>query len=40
MQVHVRRGYGTDGPYSLEQLQDMLDGGAVTFDDIVWVEGT
>src|SRR5215510_563645 len=39
MQVHVRRGYGTDGPYSLEQLQDMLDGGAVTFDDIVWVEG-
>jgi uncharacterized RDD family membrane protein YckC len=40
MQVHVRRGYGTDGPYSLEQIQDMLDGGAVTFDDIVWVEGT
>ena len=39
MQIHVRRGYGTDGPYSLEQLQDMLDGGAVTFDDIVWVEG-
>ncbi|HMB28381.1 MAG TPA: RDD family protein [Blastocatellia bacterium] len=40
MQIHVRRGYGADGPYSLEQLQDMLDGGAVTFDDIVWVEGT
>ena len=40
MQIHVRRGYGTDGPYSLEQLQDMLDGGAITFDDIVWVEGT
>jgi len=40
MLIHVRRGYGTDGPYSLEQLQDMLDGGAVTFDDIVWVEGT
>jgi uncharacterized RDD family membrane protein YckC len=39
MLIHVRRGYGTDGPYSLEQLQDMLDGGAVTFDDIVWVEG-
>jgi uncharacterized RDD family membrane protein YckC len=39
MQIHVRRGYGADGPYSLEQLQDMLDGGAVTFDDIVWVEG-
>src|SRR5262245_9462579 len=39
MQIHVRRGYGTDGPYSLEQLQDMLDGGAITFDDIVWVEG-
>ena len=40
MQIHVRRGYGADGPYSLEQLQVMLDGGAVTFDDIVWVEGT
>src|SRR5215475_14923420 len=40
MQIHVRRGYGADGPYSLEQLQDMLDGGAVTFEDIVWVEGT
>jgi uncharacterized RDD family membrane protein YckC len=40
MQIHVRRGYGTEGPYSLEQLQGMLDGGAVTFDDIVWVEGT
>jgi len=40
MLIHVRRGYGTDGPYSLEQLRDMLDGGAVTFDDIVWVEGT
>src|SRR5262245_43108036 len=40
MRIHVRKGYGTDGPYSLEQLQDMLDGGAVTFDDIVWVEGT
>jgi uncharacterized RDD family membrane protein YckC len=40
MLIHVRRGYGTDGPYSLEQLQGMLDGGAVTFDDIVWVEGT
>ena len=40
MLIHVRRGYGTDGPYSLEQLQDMLDGGAVTFNDIVWVEGT
>jgi uncharacterized RDD family membrane protein YckC len=40
MLIHVRRGYGADGPYSLEQLQDMLDGGAVTFDDIVWVEGT
>jgi uncharacterized RDD family membrane protein YckC len=39
MRIHVRRGYGTDGPYSLEQLQDMLDGGAVTFNDIVWVEG-
>src|SRR5262245_61156664 len=39
MQIHVRRGYGSDGPYSLEQLRDMLDGGAVTFDDIVWVEG-
>jgi uncharacterized RDD family membrane protein YckC len=40
MQIHVRRGYGAEGPYSLEQLHDMLDGGAVTFDDIVWVEGT
>jgi len=40
MQIHVRSGYGTEGPYSLEQLQGMLDGGAVTFDDIVWVEGT
>src|SRR5262245_8172009 len=40
MQIHVRRGYGAEGPYSLEQLRDMLDGGAVTFDDIVWVEGT
>ena len=40
MQIHVRKGYGTDVPYSLEQLRDMLDGGAITFDDIVWVEGT
>jgi uncharacterized RDD family membrane protein YckC len=40
MQIHVRRGYGAEGPYSLEQLQGMLDGGAVTFNDIVWVEGT
>src|SRR5262245_44036365 len=35
--VDVRRGYGTDGPYSLELLHDMLNGGAVPFDDIVWV---
>jgi uncharacterized RDD family membrane protein YckC len=40
MLIHLRTGYGADGPYSLEQLQDMLDGGAVTFNDIVWVEGT
>jgi len=40
MQIHVRREYGVDGPYSLEQLQDMLDGGAVFFTDFVWVEGT
>lgn len=40
MRIYVRREHGTDGPYPLEQLQDMLDRGAVTFDDTVWVEGT
>ena len=40
MRIHVRREFGTDGPYSLEQLQDMLDGGAVKFSDTVWIEGT
>ena len=40
MRIHVRREFGTDGPYSLEQLQDMLDGGAVKFIDTVWIEGT
>lgn len=40
MRIYVRREYGTDGPYQLEQLQDMLDSGAVTFNDTVWVEGT
>ena len=40
MRIHVRREYGADGPYSLEQIRDMVDNGAVTFGDIVWVEGT
>ena len=40
MRIYVRREYGTDGPYSLEQLQEMLDSSAVTFNDTVWVEGT
>jgi uncharacterized RDD family membrane protein YckC len=40
MRIHVRREYGADGPYSLEQIRDMVDNGAATFGDIVWVEGT
>jgi hypothetical protein len=40
MRIHIRREYGTDGPYSLEQLQDMLDDSAVKFSDTVWIEGT
>jgi uncharacterized RDD family membrane protein YckC len=40
MRIYVRREYGTDGPYQLEQLRDMPDSGAVTFNDAVWVEGT
>src|SRR4029434_9109333 len=39
MRIFVRREYGTDGPYSLEQLQYLLDNGAVTFGDMVWVDG-
>jgi uncharacterized RDD family membrane protein YckC len=39
MRFHVRREHGVDGPYQLEQLQDMLDRGAVSFNDVVWAEG-
>jgi uncharacterized RDD family membrane protein YckC len=40
MRFHVRREHGVEGPYQLEQLQDMLDRGTLTFNDVVWVEGT
>src|SRR5262245_27892280 len=40
MRFHVRREHGVDGPYQLDQLRDMLDRGAVSFNDAVWVEGT
>lgn len=40
MRIHVRRARGVDGPYQLEQLRDMLDRGAGSFNDTVWVEGT
>jgi uncharacterized RDD family membrane protein YckC len=40
MRFHVRREHGVDGPYQLDQLRDMLDRGAVSFNDSVWVEGT
>lgn len=40
MRFHVRGEHGVDGPYQLDQLRDMLDRGAVSFDDAVWVEGT
>src|SRR5215470_14679409 len=40
MRIYVRREYSTEGPYSLSQLQDLLDNGALTFSDVVWVEGT
>src|SRR5262249_44153066 len=40
MRIYVRREYGTDGPYSLKQLQDMVDDGTVSFDDSAWIEGT
>jgi uncharacterized RDD family membrane protein YckC len=40
MRFHVRREHGVDGPYQLDQLRDLLDKGAVSFNDAVWVEGT
>src|SRR5262249_20392802 len=40
MQIHVREEYGTHGPYSLEQLQGLIDKGRVLRNDVVWVEGT
>jgi uncharacterized RDD family membrane protein YckC len=40
MRIFVRREFSKDGPYSLEQLQYLLDNGAVTFGGMVWVEGT
>src|SRR5262249_42016137 len=38
--IYVQREQRTDGPYSLEQLWELLDNGVVTFNDNVWVEGT
>jgi hypothetical protein len=40
MQIHVRKEYGTHGPYSLDQLQDLIDNGKFAYDDMAWVEGT
>jgi hypothetical protein len=37
MRFHVRGEHGVDGPYQLDQLRDMLDRGAVSFYDAVWL---
>jgi uncharacterized RDD family membrane protein YckC len=40
MRIYVQTESGTDGPYSLEQVQYLLDHGALTSDHTAWVEGT
>src|SRR5690349_7093693 len=40
MRIYVQSESGTDGPYSLEQVQYLLDHGALTSDRTAWVEGT
>lgn len=40
MRIYVHRESGTDGPYSLEQVQVLLDRGDLTSDNTVWIEGT
>src|SRR5262245_21285428 len=40
MRIYAHRESGTEGPYSLEQVQVLLDQGALTSDNSEWVEGT
>ena len=40
MKIYVHIESGTDGPYSLGQVQELVDHGVLTADNKVWVEGT
>lgn len=40
MQIHVQKDFGTYGPYSLEELQDLIEKGRFKYEDLAWVDGT
>lgn len=40
MQIHVQKDFGTHGPYSLEELQDLIQKGRFKYEDLAWVDGT
>jgi uncharacterized RDD family membrane protein YckC len=40
MQIHVQKDFGTYGPYSLEELQDLIRKGRFKYEDLAWVDGT
>lgn len=39
MQIHIERGGEAHGPYSLEQVQELLTTGALLAEDNAWYEG-